>query len=100
MLGLKLSIGLSGQVPDVICEAGPYRLMRRPFYTSYVLAFVGVIVAVPMKISAIVCAMNVILFVYMAWDDERALAESGLAARYAPYQQRVGMFLLLPRGCE
>ena len=33
------------------------------------------------------------LFVYMAFDDERVLLRSDLAADYQTYRKRVGMFL-------
>ena len=97
VLGRSFYMGLAGEVPDVICESGPYRYLRHPFYVSYLLAFVGVIVATPTVIAALVLALNVVLFVYMALDDERTLARSPLAAAYAAYKARTGTLLLLPR---
>ena len=37
-------VGLSGGVPPVLCEEGPYRYVRHPFYLSYMAAFIGVAV--------------------------------------------------------
>ncbi len=28
-------VGLSGEVPPAVCETGPYRYVRHPFYLSY-----------------------------------------------------------------
>jgi protein-S-isoprenylcysteine O-methyltransferase Ste14 len=97
VFGRSFYMGLAGEVPDVICESGPYRYLRHPFYVSYLLAFVGMIVATPTVIAALVFALNVVLFVYMALDDERTLARSPLAAAYAAYKARTGTLLLLPR---
>jgi protein-S-isoprenylcysteine O-methyltransferase Ste14 len=32
--GRGFYIGLAGQVPDAICETGPYAFLRHPFYVS------------------------------------------------------------------
>ena len=86
-------VGLSGEVPHAVCEAGPYRFVRHPFYLSYMVAFMAVAVAFPSFIVSGVCLINVGLFVYMTLDDEKVLLTSAIAADYARYQSRVGMFL-------
>jgi protein-S-isoprenylcysteine O-methyltransferase Ste14 len=86
-------IALGGEVPAGICERGPYRYIRHPFYLSYMVAFLAVMVAFPSLVTAVVGALNVGLFVYLASDDERVLLRSGLAADYQTYRRRVGMFL-------
>ena len=91
-------IGLSGEVPGAICDTGPYRYVRHPFYLSYVVAFLGVAVAFPSLIVSGVCLLNIGLFVYMAFDDERVLSSSPWGADYNNYKTRVGMFL--PRFAE
>jgi protein-S-isoprenylcysteine O-methyltransferase Ste14 len=95
--GRNFFIGLSGEVPVVVCEAGPYRYFRHPFYLSYMLAFLAMVVAGPTILTAAVFGCNVLLFVYMALDDERTLAKSPLAKPFAEYKSRVGTFLVLPR---
>ena len=86
-------IALAGEVPPALCDAGPYRHVRHPFYLSYIVAFVGVAVAFPSLIVSGVCALNIGLFVYIAIDDERVLLQSPLEANYKSYKMRVGMFL-------
>jgi protein-S-isoprenylcysteine O-methyltransferase Ste14 len=86
-------VGLAGEVPPAVCDAGPYRYVRHPFYLSYMVAFVAVAVAFPSFIVSAVCVLNIGLFVYMALDDERVLLQSPLAADYKSYKLRVGMFL-------
>jgi protein-S-isoprenylcysteine O-methyltransferase Ste14 len=86
-------VGLAGEVPAAVCEIGPYRYVRHPFYLSYMLAFLGVAVAFPSLIVSGVCLVNIGLFVYMAIDDERVLLGSAIGADYETYKERVGMFL-------
>jgi protein-S-isoprenylcysteine O-methyltransferase Ste14 len=86
-------VALGGEVPATVCEAGPYRFVRHPFYLSYMTAFLGMVVAFPSVVSASVCVLNIALFVYMAFDDERVLVRSPLGADYLSYRARTRMFL-------
>jgi protein-S-isoprenylcysteine O-methyltransferase Ste14 len=86
-------IGLAGEVPARVCDSGPYRYVRHPFYLSYIAAFVGVAVAFPSLIVGGICLLNIVLFVYMALDDERVLLASALGNDYRAYRARVGMFV-------
>jgi len=85
--------GLGGEVPATVCESGPYKFVRHPFYLSYMVAFMGAVTAFPSLAMAAMCALDISLFVYMAFDDERVLLSSGLAADYQIYRRRVRMFL-------
>jgi protein-S-isoprenylcysteine O-methyltransferase Ste14 len=84
--------GLGGEVPAAVCRSGPYNFVRHPFYLSYMLAFLGMVVAFPSVVTGSVCVLNIALFVYMAFDDERVLVRSPLAADYQAYRMRAGMF--------
>jgi protein-S-isoprenylcysteine O-methyltransferase Ste14 len=88
-------IGLAGEVPAAVCETGPYRYTRHPFYSSYMLAFLAVAVAFPSPIVAAVCVINIGFFIYIAFDDERVLLASPLSGSYQAYRQRAGM--VVPR---
>ena len=84
---------LSGEVPPAVCTVGPYRHIRHPVYTSYLLAFLGFVVAFPGLPSAAVFAGNLVFFVLAAAHEERTIAHSPLAQAYASYRQVAGMFL-------
>jgi protein-S-isoprenylcysteine O-methyltransferase Ste14 len=86
-------VGLAGEVPNTVCDTGPYGYVRHPFYLSYMAAFVGVAIAFPSPIVAGVCLLNIGLFAYMAIDDERVLLASAIEADYRAYRGRVGMFV-------
>lgn len=86
-------VGFSGEVPRAVCDKGPYHFVRHPFYLSYMVAFLGVAIAFPSLIVCGVCLVNIGLFLYMAFDDERVLLASRLDGDYRAYQGRAGMFL-------
>jgi len=97
IVGRRFAIALAEEVPEAICEDGPYRYMRHPFYLSYVLASLGMLVATLNPVAAAVFIFNSTVFTYMARDDERTLQASVLSSDYDAYRQRVGFLMLLPR---
>ncbi|MET0540206.1 MAG: isoprenylcysteine carboxylmethyltransferase family protein [Variovorax sp.] len=89
----RFGIAGSGHVPEALCDAGPYRFIRHPIYLGYMLAHLAVLAAIPHWVTAAIFAAVAAICAYWAIDDERALMASGLAADYASYRQRTGMFL-------
>jgi len=92
----RFHIAWTGDVPDELCEVGPYRYVRHPLYSSYILAFASVLAAFPTLPFLAIFLANVALFTHAALSDERSIAESDLAAGYASYKARTGMFLPRP----
>lgn len=86
-------IAWSGNVPDALCDRGPYAWIRHPIYVSYMLAFVATLVAMPGIVTLAVLAFNVALFMHAAWSDERSLNSGAFGTEYARYKERTGMFL-------
>jgi protein-S-isoprenylcysteine O-methyltransferase Ste14 len=91
--GRRFGLALSDQVPEALCNEGPYRFVRHPIYLSYVLAFLAVLIALPHWITGLSFLFNLVLSIFAARSDERVLAASPLAADYAAYRERTGMFL-------
>lgn len=90
--GRRFGVGFGEHVPDELCEAGPYRYIRHPLYLAYMLAYVAALVALPHWGTATLFVVSVALFVIMARNDERTIGQSPLAAAYAAYRERTGMF--------
>ena len=86
-------IAWSGDVPDSVCDKGPYAFVRHPVYTSYVLAFLAVPIAFPRWETVAIFLFNSALYLHAALDDERSLTRSPLQDAYAAYRKRTGMFL-------
>lgn len=85
-------IAWSGEVPDRLCSEGPYRRVRHPFYLSYMIAFLALVVAIPKLATLAIFAFNVALFTHAALSDERSLAASPLGETYSLYKRSAGMF--------
>jgi protein-S-isoprenylcysteine O-methyltransferase Ste14 len=90
--GRRFGLGWGDHVPEELCEHGPYRLVRHPIYLSYMIAFLASFVALPHWLTALMVVFNAVLFAHAARDDEQRIAQSPLAAAYAQYRTRVGMF--------
>jgi protein-S-isoprenylcysteine O-methyltransferase Ste14 len=69
------------------------RIPRHPLYVSCLIAYLAALVALPHWLTASVFLVNIALFVHAARHDERQIAASALAADYAAYRERTGMFL-------
>jgi protein-S-isoprenylcysteine O-methyltransferase Ste14 len=91
--GRGFSLALSNEVPQSVCVAGPYRFVRHPVYSSYLLAFLAMLVAFPNAVSAAVFVINLVFIIYAAAAEERVLASSPLASGYSAYKNSAGMFL-------
>ena len=91
--GRSFYVAWSGDVPEALCDAGPYAYIRHPIYASYILAFLAVLVAMPTLLTLAVFAFNAVLFTHAALSDERSLASGTFGAEYAQYKKRTGMFL-------
>jgi protein-S-isoprenylcysteine O-methyltransferase Ste14 len=91
--GRKFHLAWTGDVPDAVCENGPYARVRHPIYLAYMLAFLALLVAMPGWPTAAIFLFNLVLFGQAALGDERSLAKSPLAAEYLAYKRRVGMFV-------
>lgn len=93
----RFGVGWGTHVPDEVCEAGPYRHIRHPIYLSYMLAYLAALVALPHWVTAATFVGGVALFTHAAFSDEAGIATSALAADYAAYRRRAGMFWPRPR---
>jgi protein-S-isoprenylcysteine O-methyltransferase Ste14 len=92
-LGKPLSAAFSPDVPlHLVCN-GPYRFVRHPLYTSYLLTWVaGWVVTAQWWLLPTVLAMLGIYFVASSAEEEKFLS-SPLGRDYQRYRLRTGRFL-------
>lgn len=83
--------------PQTLITTGPFRLMRHPCYTAYIIGYIAAPVASGCPWLWLVLAANVALYIHAAMFEEKKFASSELAAEYATYRARTGMFLPDPR---
>jgi len=80
--------------PEHLVRAGPYAVVRHPFYTSYLASMVGCALAAP---HAVTIGMLIVVVLRLngtaAREERRFLASEELAGAYAEYAQRTGRFI-------
>lgn len=81
--------------PKSIVTHGPYAVVRHPFYTAFLLALFGVVVAVPHAGTLGCFLYGVVVLSLTARREERRLGASDFGAEYAAYMTRTGRFLPL-----
>lgn len=79
-----------------LVQHGPYRFVRHPFYSSYLLAWLagGVATLNPWLLGTF--AAMLILYLVAATGEEKKFATSSLASQYASYCGVTGRFLPKP----
>jgi protein-S-isoprenylcysteine O-methyltransferase Ste14 len=90
--GRRFSVIYSEDVPEALCDSGPYAHVRHPLYLSYLLGFTAALVAFPNVFAALGWMVAVAWFVRGAVHDEKVITTSALASPYARYRERTGMF--------
>jgi protein-S-isoprenylcysteine O-methyltransferase Ste14 len=78
--------------PTALTTGGPYRVVRHPIYSAYLLAWCAgaAASAQPWLLVGVVCMG--LVYLAAARQEEKAFSSSSLASGYADYQ-RTGMFL-------
>lgn len=79
--------------PRGIVTVGPYRIVRHPFYTSFFLALIGAVLALPHWSTLAMLAYSAVALNATAAREERRLSESEFGPEYRDYLRRTGRFL-------
>jgi protein-S-isoprenylcysteine O-methyltransferase Ste14 len=79
--------------PATLTTAGPYRLIRHPIYTAYLVAWcAGVAVTgQPWLLVTVLCMAP--FYLLAARQEEKSFRAGALAPQYEEYQARTGMFV-------
>ena len=78
--------------PSFVLKRGPYRYIRHPFYTSYILMWAGLAVATLNPLNIAYAVLIIPVFAYAAKSEEAYFASSARAANYTEYRKQAGMF--------
>lgn len=84
-----------------VVRSGPFRYIRHPFYTSYIVYWLGVAIAAWHPLSPLALAVLVPAYIIAARGEERNFDTSPHAQDYAEYRRSAGLFwprLSLRRG--
>lgn len=92
-----LSFAFSEDEPRHLVSSGPYRWIRHPFYSAYLLAWLAAPVATLQPLLLVPLLVMAAIYVSAARIEERKFEGSALAAAYARYRATTGMFWPRPR---
>jgi protein-S-isoprenylcysteine O-methyltransferase Ste14 len=91
-----LSAVFSPDDPVHVVQQGPYRMIRHPFYTSYLLSWIAGVFATGQSWLVLTVAVMIVLYYRAARYEERKFAASALGESYRSYRSRTGLFLPSP----
>lgn len=78
--------------PVHVVTHGPYAVVRHPFYASFLLGLLGVLVALPGMGTLLCFAVALLLLDVTARREERRLLASPFGDEYRAYMRRAGRF--------
>lgn len=88
----SLDFAFSDSVGRII-TSGPFRIVRHPFYVSYIVVWLtsSLLFNSPMLWITLLCLMT--FYFLSASKEERVILESSYSGQYSQYIEDVGMFL-------
>jgi protein-S-isoprenylcysteine O-methyltransferase Ste14 len=86
------ALAFAGDRPDHVFNSGPYSYIRHPFYTSYLLFWLGCTVATSSLVLLILFFALAALYTTAALGEERGFSHSALHDEYEAYRKRTGFF--------
>lgn len=92
-----LSLAFNTDQPQHLTSHGPYRCVRHPFYSSYLLSWSAGVVASKQLLLFPTLAIMLAIYYVAATMEERKFFDSPLASDYQRYRTHTGMFW--PRLC-
>jgi protein-S-isoprenylcysteine O-methyltransferase Ste14 len=88
----RLKMAFDVENPHGLVTTGPYRYLRHPFYTSYLIFWVGFAVATWSAWTLVPLAIILFIYVRAALGEEAKFSRTPMAEEYAAYRQRTGFF--------
>lgn len=91
----RLRLAFDEENPDSLVTEGPYRYLRHPFYTSYLIFWAGWTIAAWSPWALLPLLAIVVVYVVAAKGEEQKFERTALADDYRAYKRRTGF--LWPR---
>jgi protein-S-isoprenylcysteine O-methyltransferase Ste14 len=79
--------------PQSIVTYGAYKYVRHPFYSAFLLALIGTLVACPHPATLACLIYTALMLRYTAGKEEHKLSNSEFGDEYRSYLARTGRFL-------
>ena len=87
-----LTAAYSNDLPVHLVQHGPYRYVRHPFYTSYLLSYLGGFVMLPCWWTALAVIVPFMVYLQASAFEEKKFSQSSLSNAYQLYRQQTGRF--------
>ena len=78
--------------PTTLFSAGPYRIVRHPFYSSYILFWLACSLATTSIAVSVVTFILIVAYTAAALQEQNFFLNSVLRPQYEAYQKRTGLF--------
>jgi protein-S-isoprenylcysteine O-methyltransferase Ste14 len=91
--GRTFTVFFTDDTPQFLWKGGPYAYVRNPFYTSYMLAYASVAIALQSLAALVLLAGMMVFYHLAALREEQKFARSVLATDFEAYKRRTGRFL-------
>jgi protein-S-isoprenylcysteine O-methyltransferase Ste14 len=88
----RLRLAFDAENPDSLVTSGPYKYLRHPFYTSYLVFWAGWAIALWTPWTLLFLAVILAIYTHAARGEERKFSNSPLAGQYEEYRRRTGFF--------
>ncbi len=82
----------SNDAPQMIVTFGAYKRIRHPFYTSFILCLLAVVLHCPHALSLLALVYGVFILNWTASREEQRLSQSQFGADYLAYMKVTGRF--------
>ena len=86
------ALAFAGERPAHIFRSGPYAYIRHPFYTSYLLFWLGCAIATSSLTLLLVLLSLAIIYTIAALGEERNFSRSSIRDEYEAFRKSTGLF--------
>ena len=85
-------MAFSPSKPAVLFQTGPYRYVRHPFYSSYLMFWLSCTLATTSITVKVITALLIIIYTVAALQEQSAFLNSAFRPAYEAYQRTAGLF--------
>jgi protein-S-isoprenylcysteine O-methyltransferase Ste14 len=86
------AMAFAGDRPKHVFRSGPYSYIRHPFYTAYLLFWLGCAIATSSPILFLVFLSLAVIYTIAALGEERNFSRSAISDEYEAFRKRTGFF--------
>lgn len=88
----KLTAAYDSNSPEHLMKQGPYAVIRHPFYTSYMLTYIGGFIGAKVLWAIIPVAIPMMVYFHASKFEEEKFNDSALSKDYLAYKKVAGRF--------